>query len=50
MLRDMQLSRNFLSGGLPNELGKHSMLFNIEISSNNLSGKLPEGLCSFQAL
>jgi kinase len=43
-LNDIRLFTNNLSGELPSELGKHSLLSNLEVSNNNLSGLLRETL------
>ncbi|OMO65866.1 hypothetical protein COLO4_30958 [Corchorus olitorius] len=50
MLRDLDLSRNFLSGGIPNSIVKLKELRSLVLSSNNLSGKLPQDWTQLQHL
>lgn len=41
------LSSNKLTGTLPPELGKHSPnLTTVEVADNELTGRIPEGLCA----
>nr|XP_019703142.1 receptor-like protein EIX1 [Elaeis guineensis] len=46
----LDLSKNLLSGELPNCWNHSSFIFVIDFSNNNLSGSIPPSICSLQLL
>ncbi|XVE88470.1 hypothetical protein DITRI_Ditri19aG0072200 [Diplodiscus trichospermus] len=50
MLRDLDLSRNLLSGGIPSSIVKLKDLRSLVLSSNNLSGEVPQDWSRLQYL
>ncbi|XP_017978157.1 PREDICTED: probable LRR receptor-like serine/threonine-protein kinase At1g34110 [Theobroma cacao] len=50
MLRDLDLSRNFLTGGIPSSIVKLKDLISLVLSDNNLSGELPQDWSQVQRL
>ncbi|XP_022714558.1 probable LRR receptor-like serine/threonine-protein kinase IRK [Durio zibethinus] len=50
MLRDLDLSRNFLTGGIPSSIVKLKNLISLVLSYNNLSGELPQDWSQLQHL
>ncbi|KAL2626676.1 hypothetical protein AAZX31_07G135300 [Glycine max] len=43
-LQYLHLSRNNIQGSIPSELGQMSLLYSLDLSGNQLSGKIPESI------
>ncbi|KAK3403901.1 hypothetical protein EUGRSUZ_K00259 [Eucalyptus grandis] len=49
-LRGLNLSRNFLSGGIPTMIGDMRSLESLDLSNNHLSGTIPQSFSAFISL
>ncbi|CAL5000051.1 unnamed protein product [Urochloa decumbens] len=49
-LRSLNISRNYIKGSIPDEIGNMSNLESLDLSWNNLSGSIPQSLASLLML